>query len=635
MGIPAAAGRPPSFVAGMKSYSWDSASARELSTSRTRIMIALAVLAVLVAVLMLRMFFLQVVQHEHYTTLSRDNRMRIVPILPQRGEIYSSDGVLMAGNLPTYNLAVLPEYRSRWPSPAVVHEMAQLLDANAEIILRRFAESQPGQDRPTVLLDDLSEEKVAVFEVNRHRFPGVGITTGFRRYYPLAEVSAHIIGRIGGIDERTLSVVDDPRLYRIQDRIGKSGIERRYERQLRGQLGYYRAEVNAEGRIVRILETMPPRQGERLVLNIDADLQLEAHAALDDRRGAVIALEPASGRILAMVSSPTYDPNLFTIGLDARQYRHISLQPGAPLYNRGIRGQYPPGSVLKPFLAYAALQQDLRAPLDGLRCPGFYQLHPAGRRFRDWRPYGHGEVDMASALEQSCDVYFYRLARDMGIKRLADALQNFGFGRATGIDLDGEKSGLVPSRQWKQQTHGEPWHPGETVIAGIGQGYILVTPLQMAVATAALATDGRLPVPMLLDERYDPLTNELIDAPSALVHTTLAGANEHWQLVRAGMRRVVHGELGTARGIALGLRGYEIAGKTGTAQVVVRELSGTAEAFEDHSLFIAYAPVAEPRIALAVIIEHSGGGSVHAAPLARRLLDHYLGDGRAIANAAP
>ena len=620
----------------MKSYRWDSADERELGISRARIIFALAILCALVAVLVLRMFFLQVVRHEHYTTLSRDNRMRVVPILPQRGEIYSSDGVLLAGNLPTYNLAVLSERHSRWPSPETLQELARLLEVDPGTMLGRSGASRPRQGQPLVLLEDLGEKQVAVFAVNRHRFPGVGIMTGSRRHYPLAEVSAHVVGRIGGIDERTLATTDAPKLYRLQNRIGKSGIERRYERALRGQLGYHRAEVNAEGRIVRILETVPPRQGERLVLNIDADLQLEAHAALAGRRGAVVALEPNSGRVLAMVSSPTYDPNLFTAGLDTQSYRRINRQPGAPLYNRGIRGQYPPGSVIKPFLAYVALQEGLRGAFDeALRCPGFYQLHRAGRRFRDWKEHGHGVVDLTAALEQSCDVYFYQLAYDMGIEHLAEALREFAFGRPTGIDLDGEKSGLVPDRRWKQQKYGEPWHPGETVIAGIGQGYVLATPLQLAVATAALATDGRLPVPVLLNGQYDSLTHESTTEPPAPAHLSLHGRPAHWALVRDGMRRVVHGERGTARGIALGLKGYEIAGKTGTAQVVVRELSGTTEALEDHSLFIAYAPLAAPRVVLAVIVENSGSGSAHAAPLARRLFDRYLGDYQAVADVAP
>ena len=607
----------------MKAYRWDSATDHELRVSRARIIFALVVLLILAGGLVLRMFFLQVVQHAHYTTLSRDNRLHVVPILPQRGEIYSSDGVLLAGNLATYNLVAQTERRPGLSSRPELLRLGQLLGAAVESMLRTIHTARPNQQGTLVLLEGLSEEQVAKFSVHQHLFPGIAVQTGFRRYYPLADVFAHVVGRIGGLDERDLAAVAEPEQYRLRNRIGKIGIEKRYEELLRGRMGYHSAEVNADGRIVRILETVPPRQGEALVLNINADLQLEAYTALAGRRGAVVAIEPTSGRVLALVNTPSYDPNPFTTGLDRQQYQRIKQQAGAPLFNRSTDGQYPPGSVIKPFLAQAALAGTVSSD-QVIHCPGWFRINGAGRRFRDWKTYGHGAVDLVSALEQSCDVYFYGLALQLGIEGMAAALEGFGFGSATGIDLDGEHTGLIPDPQWKQARHQESWYTGETVITGIGQGYMLVTPVQLAVATAALATDGWLPVPVLLGERRNPLTDEWLGALPPPAGSHLPGSAVQWEQVRQGMRRVVHGERGTARGIAIGLEGYEIAGKTGTAQVVVRELSGTSAALEDHALFIAYAPIREPRIALAVVIENSGSGSKYAAPLARRLFDHYL-----------
>ena len=588
---------------------------------------ALIFAAALVAVLIGRLVYLQVLAHEHYITLADDNRIKILPLPPNRGLIFDRNGLILADNLPSYRLELtLEQIRDIDTTLSTLSELVNIRDVD----LKRFEKLRQRTPvfKPVALRFHLSDDEVARFAINRHRFPGVDIVAGLSRHYPHGPLAVHAVGYVGRIDERDLQRIDASD-YSGTTHIGKVGIEKTYEEVLHGTVGYRQVETNAEGRILRTLVRTPPVPGENLYLTMDAELQSVAEQAFEGKAGAAIAIDPSNGDILAFVSQPTYDPNLFVNGIDTETYRALRDDAKQPLFNRALRGQYPPGSTLKPFVALGGLEQGITSEHADTYCPGFYRLPGKARKYRDWKRGGHGTVDLNIAIAQSCDVYFYDLALSMGIDRLHGFLALFGFGERTGIDITGELPGLMPSRQWKRAARNLPWFPGETLITGIGQGFVLTTPIQLASATATLSEYGRHFKPHIVasTQQYDDI--ELTPVPVEPLADTPVGDLHHWSSVINAMREVVHGKRGTARKVGEGSE-FEFAGKTGTAQVFglkqeeKYEADKLAKELHDHSLFIAFAPIDKPRIAVAVVVEHGGSGSAVAAPIGRIILDQYL-----------
>jgi len=600
----------------------------EAAIIRRRLALSLAIMAALVLALLARLFHLQIAEHEHYQTRSRENRVRIEPIAPTRGLVFSRNGVVLAENRPSFSLAVTPER---------VQDLDALVGRLGEIVTiephdrRRFEAELANKRRfeNVTLRAGLSPEDVARFSVDRHRFPGASIAATATRHYPAGELYAHVVGYVGRIDERELDMIHTSN-YAATRHIGKTGIESTYENALHGEVGYQQVEVNAQGRIIRVLERSEPRPGQDVYLTVDADLQRVAQAALEGRRGAVVAMDVVTGGILAMVSAPSFDPNLFVEGIRTEDYRRLRDSPDRPLFNRALQGQYPPGSTIKPFVAMAGLVQGVRDVEERTWCPGWYSLPGDRHRYRDWKKTGHGHVDLHEAIAQSCDVYFYDLAHDLGIGRLASFLGTFGFGSRTGIDVPGEAAGLVPSAAWKRRTRSMPWFPGETLITGIGQGFMLATPVQLAVATAALARRGSVIRPYVVGQLEDPIAHSAAETPRRERAIVEQAEPRQWDTVIAALKAVVHGPTGTARRAGRGAA-VEFAGKTGTAQLFgiaqgeEVDNEDVAERLRDHALFIAFAPADSPEMAVAVIVENGGSGSRAAAPLARRLIDSYFG----------
>jgi penicillin-binding protein 2 len=590
---------------------------------------ATALLLILVAIflLTLRYAYLQVVSHDEFSTRSISNRVRVVPVAPNRGLIYDRRGRPIAENLPAYRLELVPEK---------VEDLEQTILALGKIIelpegaIEKF---QKARSRHRVfdsvpLKFNLSEQEVARFAVDRHNFTGVEVVPYLARHYPYGDLLTHVLGYVARLDEDDLRRVDAGN-YRGTTHIGKVGIERFYEDQLHGASGVEKVETNAQGRVLRVLERQDPVHGDDLILSLDVLVQQAAWDALGDRAGAVVAMDPNDGSILAMVSKPSFDANDFVHGISREDYRAILNADNRPLFNRALLGGYEPGSTLKPFVGLAGLELGVVTPDKLVFSTGNYYMPGGSRPFRDWKDGGHGRVNIYDALEQSVNTYFYQLALEMGIDDMHDQLAPFGFGERTGLDLLGENRGVLPSRQWKRSQYGLPWYPGETVIAGIGQGFNVMTPVQLATALSALANGGTRFSPRLLfaSKRAGDKHARRMKAPVALQIT--ARDPENWAIVQEGMRRVVHGERGTARAIKPD-SGFQIAGKSGTAQVVeqteesARNDSQTPAHLRHHALFIAYAPFSNPQIVVATIVEHGGGGSRHAAPVSRAVIDAWL-----------
>ncbi len=585
-------------------------------------MIILSLLLIVAA----RLVWLQVYEHQRFSMLARNNRIDIFPLTPIRGLIYDRNGEILADNIKVYNLEILPDQ---------VEDMDSLLDELGRLIeledahltsFRLLLDERPSFVRQT-LKANLSEREVAVIAVNQHRYNGVELRARLQRHYPKKELAAHVIGYVGRISESDLKRIDN-QAYRGMEYIGKSGIEAYYESRLLGKLGVVQVETNAHGRIIRKLEEASSDTGQSLHLSMDIKLQEKGIEALQGYEGAVVAIEPASGEVLAFVSVPGYDPNLFVNGISEIEYDDLRTSGRRPLLNRALSGRYAPGSTIKGFMSLIGMENGIGHNTTSY-CPGWYSLPNHTHRYRCWNKYGHGELDGHDSLVQSCDVYYYRLARSLGIDRIYAGITRFGFGKVTGIDLPGEPSGLIPSQQWKHRRFGQPWYPGETVITGIGQGYMLVTPLQLAAATATLANNGKIIPPRFLSIVEDP-SSQARQYPQSVEPAVveLSDDNFYTQVIRS-MEDVVHGEKGTARGINRNIR-YRMAGKTGTAQVksIAQDEEYDHETvekkFRDHSLFIGFAPVEDPKIAISVIVEHAGSGSRVAAPIARKLIDYYL-----------
>ncbi|MBN1237252.1 MAG: penicillin-binding protein 2 [Gammaproteobacteria bacterium] len=618
---------------------------REQRLFFSRVIAAAVVVVLLTGVLVARLVHLQVIEYQRFSDLSQDNRLRIEPLAPTRGLIFDRNGLIIAENLPTWQLVAIPEQIGDLDAALAELEELGLVEASEHAVLADLVRSHRGFER--VKLRNLNETQAARFAVRRHRFPGIDIQEGLVRYYPFGEASAHAVGYVGSISTRDLERIDR-RAYAATSHIGKTGIERSYEDLLHGQVGYRQQVVNAQGRILLDpasadaqasasweLETKWPVPGDNVVLSLDMRLQLATHEALAGARGAAIAIDPANGDVLALVSTPSFDPNRLAGGLSRSDFATLNADLDMPMFNRALAGQYPPGSTVKPFFGLAALQLESSLAHEDISCPGFFTLPGHSHRYRDWRPQGHGPVDLRGAIVQSCDVYFYRLAVDLGIDRLEQTMKAFGFGAPTGLDIMGERAGVVPSREWKREYFPQPedkvWFPGETVITGIGQGFTLVTPLQLAHATAVLAARGASYQPRLLIGTEDAVSRDVDWAEPAPLGAVEA-SEEHWAAIHDAMVGVTKDLRGSGRTSMLGTS-YVVAGKTGTAQVftVAQEEKYDAdevdERLRDHGLFIAFAPAEAPRIAVAVVIENGGGGSSAAAPVARKILDAYFAEG--------
>ncbi len=599
----------------------------ELLLFRRRARIGYLIIVLFVLALAGRYLWLQLWQHEQFVTRSESNRVQVRSIAPNRGVIYDRRGRVIAANEPAWRLELIPENTGDLQATlAALGELLTLSDDDLARFERARRRARSFERVP--LRFDLSEREISRFAVNKHRFEGVDAVPYLSRHYPYADALTHVLGYVGRLDARDLRRVDK-NAYRGTTHIGKSGVERAHEQLLHGQAGVERVETNARGRTVRVLERQDPVHGTDLILSIDLAVQQAAWDALGDRAGSVVAIDPRDGAVLALVSKPSFDPNLFVHGISQTAYQAILEQPQRPLVNRSIAGGYEPGSTLKPFVGLAGLELGVVQRDQRIFSGGQYFLPNYDRPYRDWKAGGHGSVDLARALEESVNTYFYQLALDLGIDRMHDYLEQFGFGLPTGIDLPGESSGLLPSRDWKRGRFNQPWYPGETVIAGIGQGFNVVTPLQLANAQAALINGGRRWQPNVLFATKGPADETAQRQQSALSAEIPVADPRNWEVVLDGMHRVVNGRRGTAQEIAQGA-GYQIAGKTGTAQVFTQDQSQDyaqeelAESLRNHALFIAYAPYEQPRISVAVVVDHGGAGSTVAAPIARATLDAWL-----------
>lgn len=598
---------------------------RESQAFLNRTIVAGLLVALAVATLAWRMVQLQIIDHEHFTTLSRENRVKVLPLPPTRGLIYDRKGVLLAQNRPAYSLEITPEQVA--DVEETITELGRIIEIDEED-LERFRQLKKRKRRfdSVPIRVNLSQDETAQFAVHRHRFPGVDIKAQLLRHYPHDVKTTHVLGYVGRVSQRDLEQIDVSN-YSGTSHIGKNGVEKTYESALHGVVGLEQVEVNAAGRKVRTLAQSPPEPGVDVHLHLDIELQEVAMKAFGDNNGAAVAIDPKNGAVLALVSQPGYDPNLFVEGISTKNYKALQQDDSRPLYNRALRGQYPPGSTVKPFMGLAGLERGAIQYDSSIYCPGFFRLPGNTHRYRDWKKTGHGSMDLDSAIVQSCDVFFYKLAYELGVDKIHGFLSQFGFGNRTGIDLTGESSGLLPSRDWKRRARRQPWYPGETLIIGIGQGYFLTTPLQLAAATAAIANNGTFFTPHVVDYLRSRETGEINPIPPS-AHVIPIALQQNWEDVRNGMLHVVEGARGTAKRIRSDQ--YRIAGKTGTAQVftVAQDAEYDEETLEkklrDHALFIAYAPVEDPQIAVAVVVENGGHGGSVAAPIAREIMDAYL-----------
>lgn len=595
---------------------------REIQVHKSRAAVAMAGILLLALALVSRMFFLQIIQNEHHTTQSEKNRVHLEAIPPTRGLIYDRNGILMADNQPSYSVRIIKERTKDLNN--TLEQLAQLIPIT-EDDLKRFQKKIKSRRRPyeaVPLRFHLSEEEIALIAVNNHRLPGVEIAADLKRYYPQKDMSAHVIGYVGRINERELKKLD-PTEYSATHYIGKLGVEKYYESFLHGDVGYQEVETNAHGRIMRILDQQDPAPGKNLHLYLDAKIQKIASEILTDKRGAIVAIDPETGGIISFVSTPSYNPNLFVTGISTKDYGALRDSIDRPLFNRALQGQYPPGSTIKPFVGLAGLEHNIIDWQYAIKDPGWYRLENDERFYRDWKRQGHGQVDLEIAIVESCDTYFYELAFNLGIDRMHDFMDLFSFGKRTEIDLNGEAKGLMPSSKWKRRVKGSHWFPGETLNAGIGQGFMLATPLQLATATAILANKGKVITPKLANLGFDQdLKN---DGPPQI---SIKNPDD-WNIMIKAMIKVMHSYKGTAKSSGEGAK-YKIAGKTGTAQVLGikqderYDAEKIAERHRDHALFVGFAPVDKPRIALAVIVENGGSGGSTAAPIARKIFDAYL-----------
>ncbi|MHB8254834.1 MAG: penicillin-binding protein 2 [Acidiferrobacter sp.] len=593
---------------------------QEIRLFESRVLVAIILGAILIIGLVTRLGYLEIVRHHYYATLAQNNRISPIPIAPARGLILDRNGVVLAEDFPVFTLQVVPD---RVPNMnRLLVKLKTLIALNKQDIHdfhRRLAQHKPFQN--VTLRAHLSEAEAARIAVNLMSLKGAALHARLRRYYPLGGLAVDAIGYVSRITQSEEQETKTNRYFGYRH-VGQLGVERSYQKELMGRIGFKDVEMNAQGRAVKVLKRILPHAGHNLYLNIDAQMQAIGEQMLDNRPGSVVALNPQTGAVLTLISSPIYDPNQFVDGIREKAYKTLASNPNGPLDDRALNGLYPPGSTIKPFYAYAALQAPWFDPHKRVMCPGYYHLPHSSHLFHCWKPLGMGRVDLKDAIEESCDVYFYHLAFKQGIDRMTRYLTYFGFGHRTGIDLPGEYRGLVPTRAWIKASK-RPWYPGQTIITGIGQGPLLTTPLQLADAVATIANHGVRMRPEVVRGIVNPVTHHVhYIKPQSYPAIPRRRKKSLKRLIR-DMTQVVEGPHGTARGIAYGLP-YKVAGKTGTAQLWSATPTFKGKHVRSDALFIAFAPVSHPRIAIAVVVEHAGFGALAAAPIARALMNFYL-----------
>jgi penicillin-binding protein 2 len=607
-----------------------------------RAFIALIGIFLLSLILFNNIFSLEVSSYKKYQTRSYNNRIKLLPVAPNRGLIYDRNGVLLAENKPVYSLEIIPEQVKNLPQ--TIKEISELLNISAEKQADFFkAIKRNRRFKPVELQSRLSEQQVALFSVNQHKYPGVRVDARLKRYYPFGDLTTHTLGyeaRINRKDTQRLERENKTENYAATREIGKLGLEKYYEDILHGTIGHQEVEVNSQGRIIRTLDFTPPIPGKDLILTLDIELQMIAKRAMQGKRGAIVAIDPRDGSVLAMYSNPSYDGNLFVHGISSKNYKKLLHSKDLPLINRALQG-YPPASTVKPFMAVLGLKDKAITPHTKFWDPGYFKLKGVDHKYRDWKPSGHGRVDITKAIEQSCNVYFYNLAFKLGITKISDWMEKFGFGDYTGIDLSEESSGILPSAQWKRARYNRSWYTGETLSVGIGQSYWSVTPLQLAQAVTILVNKGNINIPHLLKattshtsdtnkSSANKSTTENIHyegkAPIVLKHPI------YWDIVLNAMHNTIQKKHATGHPGFVNTH-YDAAGKSGTAQVANKaqntkyDATKVKENKRNNAMFIAFAPFKAPEIVVAVAIENvsKGGGGTNAGPVARQIMDQYFG----------
>lgn len=605
---------------------------------KSRAIVAFIGIVAMMGVLVTNLYNIQVNQFQDYKTRSNDNRIKVVPIAPNRGLIYDRNGKLLAENRPVFSLEITPEKIKDMDD--TIQRLQQILTITPEQV-ERFARErkQTRRFKSVPILTQLTPEQAAKFSVNQHNFPGVSINAALKRHYPYGEVLTHVIGYVSRINDRDMQRLireEKDANYQATRDIGKLGIERFYEDMLHGTAGYQEVEVNSRGRVIRTLKYVPPVPGKDIVLNLDIDLQMYIHDLLAGRRGSAVVLDPEDNGVLAMVSSPSYDPNAFVHGISSKAYSALLNDKNRPLVNRATLGIYPPASTIKPFMAVAALQEGVITPYTTRNDPGYWKIpNSKTRPFRDWLAWGHGKVDIVKSIEESVDTFFYQVAYDMGIDRISRWMMMFGFGDYTGIDIHEESKANMPTREWKMARHRVPWYQGDTIPVGIGQGYWTATPMQIAKATSVLVNRGQRVAPHLLRATIvngQKFEKHELSGLESYTYPPVEGVKEkYWDLAIEGMRLVNHGKKGTARR-AFTKMDYMTAGKSGTAQVFglgedeKYNADEIAEHLRDHALFTGFAPIDDPELIVTIVLENAGGGSSQGGPVVRRIFDHVVLD---------
>lgn len=595
-----------------------------------RAVFAMAFVVLMFGVIVFNMYHLQVRSYQAYQTRSEGNRIKVIPQAPNRGLITDRNGILLAENRPVFSLELVPEQiNDMTVTLAELSELIELSEEQKTSFLKDV--SQQRRFNSITLKEQLNDEEVAVVSVNLHRFPGVSIDARLSRHYPFGDLFTHALGYIGRINANDITRLDrDDQLanYAATRDIGKIGLERYYETELHGTMGYQEVEVNNRGRVIRVLRSVPAHSGKNIQLNLDVGLQLTAQQILQEKRGAIVAMDPRDGAVLAFYSNPSYDPNLFVHGISSANYNALLNSPDRPLINRVTQGVYPPASTIKPHLALLGLETNTITPTTRVWDPGYFQLPGVDHRYRDWRRTGHGWVDVLMAIMESCDTFFYDMGVKLGIDRISDYMQSMGFGEKTGIDILEESNTNMPSRGWKRARHNQPWYHGDTVAVSIGQGYWTTTPLQLLVSTSVLLNDGFIATPHMAKTMVDDGLDEQV---STRLKPVIPVVNSHnWEVVRDAMLQTV--QKGTASRAFKGTS-YTSGGKTGTAQVVSiaqdakYDANALDERHRDNAMYIGYAPADAPTIVIAVTIENTGGGGSTAAPIARQMLDYYFSAG--------
>ncbi|MCP5076505.1 MAG: penicillin-binding protein 2 [Psychromonas sp.] len=582
-----------------------------------------------IGVLITNLYYLQINSFESFQTRSNDNRISVQTVPPNRGLIYDRNGIILAENRPVYSLQVVVKKTKNLKSK--INKLHKILDISEEEVERFYSRNRYARSyRPILLLDQLTTEEVALFTVNQHQFKGFSIKANLKRYYPFGDTFTHVLGYIAKINSRDLKRIEEKgetARYRGTHFIGKLGIEKYYEELLHGQPGQRQVEVDSWGKVIRVLNFIPPVPGKDIKLNIDIQLQLKAQKLLGDTRGSVIVMDTRTGGILTLVSNPSYDPNLFVQGISSKKYNALLNSKDRPLINRATQGRYPPASTIKPQMALLALDTDVITEKTKIKDPGWWIVPGSKRRFRDWKRWGHGIVDVNHAIEQSCDTFFYDASYKIGIDRMNPFMQLFGFGHYSGLDLGEETKAIMPSREWKRARYNAPWYDGDTISVGIGQGYWTVTPIQLTQATAILARKGEIIEPHIL---HSIVSDGGALTPPGKVTAPIKLKDEHyWEVALKAMYGVTSKKTGTAHR-AFAKTSYSVAGKSGTAQVIsIKEdeeydADKLKEHQRDNAMFVAFAPYEKPEIVATVVLENAGGGSSHAAPIIRELFDEYF-----------